>query len=78
MKTMRCFDFRRQLPDRAEIQDGWIERTVRDPVKTEVQSDARIRKWAKIEEAGGRCLRVVLLADGVTLHKAFFDRGFRG
>ena len=27
-------------------------------------------------EAGGRWLRVVLLADGETVHNAFFDRGF--
>jgi hypothetical protein len=34
--------------------------------------------WAKIEEAGGRHLRVVLLEDGETVHNAFFDRSFRG
>jgi len=28
------------------------------------------------EEAGGRWLRVVVLADGETVHNAFFDRGF--
>lgn len=40
------------------------------------QSDGRIRRWAKIEEADGRFLRVVLLEDGETVHNAFFDRRF--
>ena len=42
----------------------------------QVQSDGRIRRWARIDEAGGRWLRVVLLPDGETVHNAFFDRGF--
>jgi len=41
-----------------------------------MQADGRIRRWARIEEAEGRWLRVVLLADGETVHNAFFDRGF--
>jgi hypothetical protein len=41
-----------------------------------MQTDGRIRRWARIEEAEGRWLRVVLLADGETVHNAFFDRGF--
>ena len=40
-----------------------------------VQRDGRIRRWAKIAEAGDRWLRVVLLEDGGTVHNAFFDRG---
>jgi hypothetical protein len=30
-----------------------------------------------IAEAEGKVLRVVLLADGETVHNAFFDRGFK-
>jgi len=45
--------------------------------KEEIQSDGRIRRWAKIKEAGGRVLRVVLLEDGETVHNAFFDRSFK-
>jgi len=41
-----------------------------------MQADGRIRRWARIEEAEGRWLRVVLLADGETVQNAFFDRGF--
>ncbi|MEK6676495.1 MAG: hypothetical protein AABZ47_12690 [Planctomycetota bacterium] len=78
MKTTQYFDFRRQLPDRVDIQDSWIEQVIRDPIKTEMQSDGRIRVWARIEQPGGRDLRVVLLEDGETIHNAFFDRGLRG
>ena len=45
-------------------------------MKTEVQSDGRIRKWKFIEEAG-KHLRVILLEDGKTVHNAFFDRNFK-
>jgi len=41
-----------------------------------VQADGRIRCWARIDEAGGRYLRVILLDDKETVHNAFFDRGF--
>lgn len=78
MRTTRYFEFRRRFPDRAEIQDEWIEQVIRSPYKTETQPDGRMRLWAKIEPARGRYLRVVVLEDGETVHNAFFDRGFRG
>jgi hypothetical protein len=74
VKTTAYFDVIRQRPDRIDIQDSWIERTVRSPLKEAVQSDGRIRRWAPVPEAGGRVLRVVLLRDGETVHNAFFDR----
>jgi hypothetical protein len=40
------------------------------------QADGRIRRWALVAEAENRYLRVVLLADGETVHNAFFDRRF--
>jgi len=43
-----------------------------------IQTDERIRRWAKIEKADNRYLRVVLLDDGETVHNAFFDRRFKG
>jgi hypothetical protein len=48
-----------------------------NPIHEETQKDGRIRRWAKIEEAGGKYLRVILLEDGETVHNAFFDRSFR-
>jgi hypothetical protein len=49
---------------------------IEKPVKSEIQSDGRIRKWAKIEEVG-KYLRVIMLDDGETVHNAFFDRSFK-
>jgi hypothetical protein len=77
MKTTKYFDFRRQKPDRREIKDEWIQRVIDAPIKTEVQSDRRIKIWGKIEEIN-KYLRVILLEDGETVHNAFFDRTFKG
>jgi len=48
---------------------------IQNPEREQIQSDGRIRRWAKIAENDSRVLRVVLLADGETVHNAFFDRG---
>ena len=77
MKYTQYFLHVRQRPDRAKIRMEWIEDTVKNPDYTAVQSDGRIRKWRNIQEQG-KFLRVILLSDGVTIHNAFFDRGFRG
>jgi len=50
---------------------------IKNPYRKEVQPNGRIRFWGKIEEYGGRYLRVVTLEDGETIHNAFFDRGFK-
>ena len=76
MKTTRYFEALRVRADRASIRDEWIERTIRSPLRESVQADGRIRRWARIPEAENRYLRVVLLADGETVHNAFFDRRF--
>ena len=66
----------RLRPDRAAIQMEWIQRVVEYPIKEFIQQDGRIRRWARIPEAEGKYLRVVLLPDGETIHNAFFDRRF--
>ncbi len=51
-----------------------------NPIRREVQPDNRIRHWGSItlpDHGETRILRVVTLDDGVTLHNAFLDRGFR-
>ncbi|TVP84100.1 MAG: hypothetical protein EA346_00010 [Thioalkalivibrio sp.] len=55
------------------------ERCLRHPDAETRRScmDDRIRRWARIAEMENRYLRVVLLADGETVHNAFFDRGFK-
>jgi hypothetical protein len=76
MKFTRYFLDIRKRPDRAMITDQWLERAIKHPLREEVQSGGRIRRWVKIEELAGRHLRVVLLPDGETVHIAFFDRRF--
>lgn len=66
----------RARPDRAMITDEWIRRAVEHPMREVIQADGRIRRWVQIPEMGNRYLRVVLLADGETIHNAFFDRDF--
>ena len=76
MKTTQYFDYTRKRPDRAHIKEDWIEAVIEKPEKVEIQSDGRIRKWARISEVG-KYLRVILLEDGETVHNAFFDRSYK-
>ena len=76
MKTTKYFDYTRKRADRAQIRENWIKFVIENPEKTEIQSDGRIKKWAKISEAG-KYLRVILLEDGETVHNAFFDRSYK-
>jgi len=76
MKTTQYFDYTRKRPDRAQIKEDWIKTVIQEPEKIEVQSDGRIRKWARIPEVG-KFLRVILLDDGETVHNAFFDRSLK-
>jgi hypothetical protein len=77
MKTTQYFQYARQRPDRVMILDEWIKRVIENPLREEVQSDGRIRRWARIEEMEHRVLRVILLEEGETVHNAFFYRNFR-
>jgi hypothetical protein len=76
VKTTAYFDSMKTRPDRATIQDAWIDRARDNPLRESIQSDGRIRRWIQVPEAGGRYLRVILLSDGETVHNAFFDRDF--
>jgi hypothetical protein len=67
----------RLRPDRAKIRLEWIQYVVEHPVREVIQADGRIRRWAPVSEMEDRYLRVVLLADGETVHNAFFDRSFK-
>lgn len=58
-------------------KDEWIEYVIAKPEAESLQADGRIRLWARIPQAGGKYLRVVLLEDRETVHSAFFDRRFR-
>lgn len=76
MKFTQYFMHLRQRSDRACIRLEWIQQAIEHPIRTEVQSDGRIRKWARVKELD-KILRVVLLEDGETVHNAFFDRSFK-
>ena len=77
MKTTAYFEAIRLRPDRAVIRNEWIQRTIESPIREVVQADGRIRRWSAVPESEGRFLRVVLLADGETVHNAFLDRRFK-
>jgi len=46
---------------------------INNPIKTEIQSDGRIQKWARISEVN----QYILLKNGKTVHNAFFDRAYK-
>jgi hypothetical protein len=70
------FQHTRRRPDRAKIQDKWIEHVIAHSEHEEIQSDGRFRRWARISEFENRALRVILLEDEQTVHNAFFDRDY--
>ena len=79
MKTTRYFEeqVRRKRP---YIDPAWCVAVIAAPLRRDVQPDGRIRFWGEImrtDEDAPRILRVVTLADGETVHNAFFDRGFK-
>jgi hypothetical protein len=61
---------------RPYIKEEWIEHIIRHPIRSEIQSNGRIRCWGFIQEVG-KYLRVVTESDGETVHNAFFDRRFK-
>ena len=71
------FRHTRQRSDRAVIKDEWIEQVIAHPEHEEIQSDGRIRRWARISEFVNRALRVILLEETQTVHNAFFDRDYQ-
>lgn len=79
MKTTRYFE-EQVLRKRPYIDRVWCADVIARPVRREEQADGRIRFWGIVQQPGDtrpRYLRVVTLADGETVHNAFFDRGFR-
>lgn len=64
------------MAKRPYLHLDWCLAALTNPVKREVQEDGRIRHWYFVPELG-KHIRVVTLADGVTLHNAFPDRRFQ-
>ena len=65
------------LRKRPYLKKEWCIQVLENPIRAERQEGNRFRFWGRIEELGGRVLRVVTLDDKVTIHNAFPDRGFK-
>jgi hypothetical protein len=65
------------LRKRPYLKKEWCIRVLENPIRSESQEKNRYRFWGQIEELEGRVLRVVTLADKITIHNAFPDRGFK-
>jgi len=79
LKATRYFE-EQVLRKRPYIDRKMCARVLAAPLRREMQEDGRIRSWGAIPDTRDgkeRILRVVTLADGATLHNAFFDRDFR-
>ncbi len=64
------------LRKRPYLRREWCIRVIEQPLRVEPQEGNRYRFWGAVPELEGRHLRVVTLADKVTIHNAFPDRGF--
>jgi len=69
--------FEKVLRKRPYLKREWCTRVVDAPARSEPQEKNRYRFWGAVPELKGRYLRVVTLADKVTLHNAFLDRRFK-
>lgn len=77
MKYTKYFEYTKLRADRSGIKEEWIVKAFFNPIREELQNDGRVRRWAKIDEAEGKYLRIVVLEDMTTIHNAFFDRSFK-
>lgn len=90
MGRWSCFKLRR-MPDykfteyfeekvlkkRPYLTKDMCIRVVQNPVRFEKQEENRFRFWARVNELEDRFLRVITLADKLTIHNAFPDRDFK-
>jgi len=79
MKTTRYFD-EQVLRKRPYLSLDMCLAVLQSPLNKVAQSDGRIRFFGEVSDTVGgqtRVLRVVTLADGETIHNAFFDRGYK-
>ena len=79
VRTTRYF-VEQVLRKRPYLRLEWCAEVIANPLRREVQPEGRIRFWGLIvdpRDGQRRMLRVITLADGETVHNAFFDRRFR-
>jgi hypothetical protein len=65
------------LRKRPYLQREWCHQVLDNPSRVLLQDNNRYSFWAPIAALGGRHLRVITLADKVTIHNAYPDRRFR-
>lgn len=65
------------LRKRPYLRVEWCVGVIDAPAHAERQVDGRCKFWGLVPELGNRYLRVVTLTDGLTIHNAFPDRGFK-
>lgn len=79
METTRYFE-EQVLRKRPYITREMCAAVIANPIRRDPQDDGRIRHCGAVtlpDETEARILRVVTLEDGMTVHNAFLDRGFR-
>lgn len=64
------------LRKRPYIKREWCIQVVERAEHWEMQEGNRVRFWGRVDELGGRYLRVITLEDRATIHNAFPDRRF--
>lgn len=64
------------LRKRPYLKKEWCIMVVDNPIRVERQENNRYRFWGRVDELGGRILRVITLDDKKTIHNAFPDRRF--
>jgi hypothetical protein len=69
--------FDKVLRKRPYLRREWCTRVLEAPIRWERQEGNRYRFWGAVAELPGKYLRVVTLADKVTIHNAFLDRRFK-
>jgi hypothetical protein len=78
MNTTRYFE-EQVLRKRPYLTVALCETVLSAPLHREDQDDGRVRFWGSVtdpRDGSSRYLRVITLADGRTIHNAFFDRDF--
>ena len=65
------------LRKRPFLRKEWCIRVIENPMRIEQQDNDRIRFWGAIDELEGRYLRVITLADKLTILNAFPDWRFK-
>lgn len=77
MGAYRFTEYFEKVLLKAISQERMVSRVLDAPIRSEPQAENRFRFWGKVPELQGRYLRVVTLADRVTIHNAFLDRRFK-